>query len=76
MTLYSKTNYILIALSLALILLGFFLMSGGSSTDPQVFNEEIFSPRRIRWAPLVCVSGFLLMIFAILYQSKASKHKA
>lgn len=71
--LYNKQNYLLIALSVLLILLGFVLMSGGGSTDPQVFNEEIFSPRRIKFAPIVCVAGFMLMIYAILYRGKDAK---
>ncbi len=73
--LYNKTNYLLIALSVLLIILGFALMSGGGSTDPQVFNEEIFSPQRIRVAPLVCVLGFVLMIVGILYRGKSSEDK-
>ena len=41
--LYSKTNYLLMGISLLLIVVGFILMSGGGTTDPNVFNEEIFS---------------------------------
>lgn len=64
--LYSKKNYLLMGLSLLLILVGFLLMSGGSSADPTAFNPEIFSSRRIVLAPIVCVAGFLLMVYAIL----------
>lgn len=64
--LYSKKNYWLIAISVAIIILGFVLMSGGGSDDPQVFNPEIFSTRRIVVAPLMCLVGFLLMIYAII----------
>lgn len=70
--LYSKANYLLIAVSLVLIILGFVLMSGGGSTDPNVFNEAIFSATRTRVAPIICVIGFSLMIFAILYRGKKS----
>lgn len=73
--LYNKINYLLIALSVLLILVGFALMSGGGSSNPQVFNEEIFSAQRIRVAPIVCVVGFGLMIVGILYRSKPSGNK-
>lgn len=63
---YGKKNYWLIGLSIAIIVFGFILMSGGGSEDPNVFNPEIFSTRRIVVAPLVCLVGFLLMIVAIL----------
>lgn len=71
--LYSKTNYFLMALSVLLIVLGFVVMSGGGSSDPMVFNEEIFSPSRIKVAPLICVAGFGLMIYAILYRAKPGR---
>lgn len=58
------------AVSILLIVVGFIVMSGGGSNDPQVFNEEIFSTSRIRVAPIICVAGFMLMIFAILYKAK------
>lgn len=67
---YSKYNYLLVALSVAIIIVGFALMSGGGSTDPETFNPEIFSIRRIVVAPIVCLSGFLLMIYAILASPK------
>ena len=68
--LYSKTNYLLMGISLILIVGGFILMSGGGTTDPNVFNEEIFSLSRIRVAPIICLLGFVLMIYAILYRDK------
>jgi hypothetical protein len=57
-------------ISLLLIIGGFILMSGGGTTDPNVFNEEIFSLSRIRVAPIICVLGFGLMIYAILHRAK------
>lgn len=65
---YTKRNYILIALSVALILGGFVLMSGGGSSDPNTFDPAIFSSGRTRVAPIICLSGFVLMIYAILYR--------
>ena len=45
-------------------------MSGGGTTDPNVFNEEIFSLSRTSVAPIICVLGFVLMIYAILHRDK------
>lgn len=71
---YGKVNYLLIGVSIVTIILGFVLMSGGGSQDPDVFNPEIFSVRRIVVAPIVCLTGFLLMVVAILINpNKKSK---
>ena len=67
---FGKENFILIAVAVAVIAIGFMLMSGGVSQDPTVFNPEIFSSRRIVVAPAVTVIGFVLMIFGILKNSK------
>lgn len=64
--LYSKKNYLLMALSALFILVGFILMSGGQSEDPTAFSPEIFSSRRIVVAPIVCLIGFCLMVYSIL----------
>ena len=64
--LYSKKNYLLMALSALFILVGFILMSGGQSEDPTAFSPEIFSSRRIVVAPIICLIGFFLMVYAIL----------
>ena len=66
---FGKENFILIAVAVAVIAIGFMLMSGGGSQDPTGFNPEIFSSRRIV-APAVTVIGFVLMIFGILKNSK------
>ena len=69
--LYSKKNYLLMGASLLLI-----LMSGGQSEDPTAFSPEIVSSRRIVVAPIVCLSGFILMIYAILVKpTKAKKEE-
>ncbi len=60
----------LVLAGLALIALGFFLMAGGGSEDPNVFNEEIFSTRRITVAPIVILLGFAVEIFAIMKKPK------
>ncbi len=61
-----KKNYQLMLLGLAFITLGFFLMSGGGSEDPNIFNDEIYNFRRIRVAPILVVFGFIIEVFAIM----------
>ena len=53
-------------IGLAVIALGFILMSGGGSDDPSVFNEEIYNIRRIRLAPTLVLIGFGIQVYAIL----------
>lgn len=73
--LFDNFNYILMAISGLLIIIGFIMMSGGNQ-DPKVFNaEEIYSDRRITYAPITVVLGFIVMIFAIL-KKPADKHTA
>ena len=64
---FVKTNYILMLGSLALIIIGFLLMLGGSSGVEQGFNPDIFSTRRIVVGPALAFIGFLAMAFAIIY---------
>ncbi|MDR1919738.1 MAG: DUF3098 domain-containing protein [Tannerellaceae bacterium] len=71
---FGKDNFILIAVSVAIITLGFALMSGGGIPQDGVsFNPEIFSARRIAVAPVVTMIGFGLMVFGILKNSKEKK---
>ncbi len=69
-----KTNFILIAIGIVIIIAGLLLMTGPSSTETH-FEPDIFSTRRIVVAPLVCFVGFVFMIFAIMYRSKVQKRK-
>ncbi|WP_430816963.1 DUF3098 domain-containing protein [Carboxylicivirga sp. RSCT41] len=69
----AKENYILLAIGFAIIILGFVLMIGGRSDDPTVFNEEIFSFRRITLAPIVVLFGFMFEIYAIMKKPKGDK---
>lgn len=66
---FGKTNFILLAAGMVIVIIGFILMAGSGSTE-QAFNPDIFSARRIKVAPLVCLFGFLSMIAAILYTPK------
>lgn len=68
--LFDKVNYKILLVGLAVIALGFILMSGGGSDDPNVFNKEIFSFRRIRLAPTVVLIGFGITIYSILKNPK------
>lgn len=61
-----KKNYIMMLVGLAVIVLGFILMTGGGSDDPNVFNEAMFSFRRITLAPILVIGGFIFEIYAIL----------
>ncbi len=65
----NKINYILIAVAVAVIIIGFVLMSGSPSTATE-YNPDIFSFRRITLAPIVCLIGFLLVIVGIMYRPK------
>ena len=63
---FSSLNFWLMGGCLVLILLGYLFMSGGGSSEPNGFNPEIFSTRRIIVGPLLSFLGFLLMAFAII----------
>ena len=72
--LFGKKNYQLMALGVVLVVLGFILMAGGGSDDPNVFDPSIFSWRRIRLAPTLVLIGFGIQIYAILLNpNKGSK---
>lgn len=62
----SKENYKLMLIGLGIILVGFVLMGGGGSDDPQVFDESIFSFTHITLAPIVVLAGFCFEIYAIM----------
>lgn len=64
-----KTNFLMLAAGMAVVILGFILMGGGGS-DETAFNPEIFSTMRIGVAPVVCFVGFVSIIFAIVYRPK------
>ncbi len=68
--LFSKRNYQIMAFGLVFIAVGFILMAGGGSDDPNVFNEEIYNFRRIRLAPTLVLIGFAIEVYAILYKEK------
>ena len=63
---FGKRNYMFMLIGLGLIALGFILMSGGGSDNPDVWNEAIFDFRRIRLAPMLILAGFVVEIYAIM----------
>ena len=63
---FKKNNYIVMLVGILFIAIGFILMSGGGSEDPNVFNEEIYNFRRIRLAPTLVLIGFGIQVYAIL----------
>lgn len=71
---FGRMNFILLGISVAIILVGMILMSG-SGSDTTGFNPDIFSTRRIRIAPLVCLVGYLLMIYAIVHRTRKEEGK-
>ena len=68
---FEKRNYIWMFIGLAFIALGFVLMSGGGSNDPNVFSDTIFNTQRIRIAPTLVLIGFGIQVYAILLKPKA-----
>ncbi len=68
--LFEKANYTILLIGIGVIALGFLLMAGGGSEDPNVFNEEIFNFRRIRLAPTTVLIGFGITVYAILKNPK------
>lgn len=66
---FDRMNFILLAVGMAVVILGFILMSGGGSNET-TFDPEIFSTMRIKVAPVVCFAGFVSMIYAIVRKPK------
>jgi hypothetical protein len=71
--LFDKGNYMWMLIGLAVLALGFFLMAGGKSNDPKVFDpKEVYSTTRITIAPMLIIAGFIIEIFAIMKKSKSN----
>ena len=68
---FDKMNFILLAVGMLVVIIGFILMTGPCSTET-TFEPDIFSARRIKVAPVVCFLGFIFMIYAVL---RKPKHK-
>lgn len=70
---FDRINYIFLIAGILLIALGYVMMIGGGSSDPNVFNPEIFSKQRITYAPITCLIGFAVIIYAIMRRPKTAK---
>lgn len=70
---FDKTNFILLAAGMIVVIIGFILMSGSGSTATE-YNPDIFSTRRIVVAPIVCLVGFCSIIYAIIHKPKDEKN--
>ena len=68
---FGKANFVLLAVGMLIVIVGFCLMSGGSS-DETTFDISIFYTRRVKIAPIVCLVGFLSMVYAIVHKPKDS----
>ena len=72
-TLFGKQNLMWMLIGAIVIILGFFLMAGGKTEDPNIFNEaEVYSTTRITIAPLLIVAGLIIEIYAIMKKGKSS----
>ena len=72
---FGKENFIILAISIVIIVFGFWLMSGGKTTEETGFDPSIFSTRRIIVAPIVTMIGFASVIVAILIKPKNTENK-
>ncbi len=72
---FQKRNYLFMFIGLVCIALGFILMSGGGSDDPNVFNPDIYNFRRIRLAPTLVLIGLGIEVYAILLNPHKKKKK-
>jgi hypothetical protein len=73
-SLFTKDNYIWMLAGLAIMAIGFFLMAGGKSDDPKVFDpKEVYSTTRITIAPILIIAGLLVEIFAIMKKPKTNE---
>ncbi len=68
-----RENYILLVIGFVIIIFGFLLMIGGKAESPDVFNEKIFSFRRITLAPIIVLLGFIFEIYAIMKKPKETE---
>jgi len=66
---FDKVNFILLAVSMVIVVIGFLLMVGPNSSEA-AFEPDIFSVRRIKVAPVVCLAGFVFMIYAVMRKPK------
>ena len=71
---FDRVNYILLVVGMVIVVIGFILMSGAGSSE-SAYNPDIFSARRIKVAPVVCLIGFVSMIYAVMRKPKDKEVK-
>lgn len=69
---FTKANFILLAIGMAIVIIGFILMSGGGSSEI-TFDPAVFSTMRVKVAPVITLVGFLGIIYAIVHKPKNEK---
>lgn len=69
---FDKVNFLLLAIGMAVVIIGFLLMTGPSSSET-AFQPDIFSARRIKIAPVVCFLGFVFMIYGVMRKPKTRR---
>ena len=67
---FTFTNYILMIAGVVILLIGYFMLSGGGSDDPSQFSDAIFNARRLKVAPVILIIGFVVELFAIMYRPR------
>ena len=72
---FSRANFIQLAVGMAVVIIGFILMSGNGSSETE-FNPAIFDTRHVKVAPIVCLVGYIIMAFAIMYKPKDKKENS
>ncbi len=70
---FNRINYVILIAGLLVLIIGFLLMVGGGSDDPEVFSDALFGFRRLTLAPILILLGYMIEIFAIMYRSKQVK---
>jgi hypothetical protein len=74
--LFDRTKYTLVIVGLAITALGFILMIGGGTEDPNEFSYDLFSHRRITLAPILVLAGYAVQIYAIMKKSSKVEEPA
>lgn len=67
---FGRTNYLLIIAGVVSLIIGFVLLSGGGSEDPNVYSDEIFDTRRLTVAPIILMAGYILVLLGVIKKSR------
>jgi hypothetical protein len=72
---FGKQNYQLLVTGIVILVIGYLLMIGGGSEDPNVFNPAIFDTQRLTISPIVCLIGFGVILISIMWRSKTKNEE-